>query len=110
MASPVRIAMVMSMPEGSVRLTLSADGHINEPGDLWSLNLPRAMVDAGPRVQVRDGKIAMVVEGRVIRRLAMSYATLICIQPPSDMEGRSIGFANHRRWPAGVSAVRNWVS
>lgn len=47
---------------------------------------------------------------RVIRRLAMSYSTLICIQPPSDMEGRSIGCANHRRWPAGVSAVRNWVS
>lgn len=68
--------MVMSMPEGSVRLTLSADGHINEPGDLWSLNLPRAMVDAGPRVQVRDGKIAMVVEGRVIRRLAPAPETM----------------------------------
>ncbi|MEO2168686.1 MAG: amidohydrolase family protein [bacterium] len=67
------------MSENSIRLTISADGHINEPGDLWSRNLPAAMVDAGPRVEVRDGKIAMVVEGRVLRRLA--------IAPPEMKEG-----------------------
>jgi predicted TIM-barrel fold metal-dependent hydrolase len=62
-----------------IRLALSADGHVNEPGDLWTRNLPPALVDAGPRVEVREGKIAMVVEGRVIRRLAEA--------PPNMEEG-----------------------
>jgi predicted TIM-barrel fold metal-dependent hydrolase len=55
-----------------IRLALSADGHVSEPGDLWTRNLPAALVDDGPRVEVRGGKIAMVVEGRVIRRLAQA--------------------------------------
>jgi predicted TIM-barrel fold metal-dependent hydrolase len=62
-----------------IRLAISADGHINEPGDLWDKNLPASMVEAGPRVEVRDGKIAVVVEGRVIRRLAPA--------PPGMPEG-----------------------
>lgn len=62
-----------------IRLAISADGHRNEPGDLWDKNLPASMVEAGPRVEVRDGKIAVVVEGRVIRRLAPA--------PPGMPEG-----------------------
>ena len=58
-----------------IRLAISADGHINEPGDLWNKNLPASMVAEGPRVEVRNGKIAMVVEGRVIRRLAEAPTT-----------------------------------
>ena len=64
------------MSEAKVRLAISADGHINEPGDLWAKNLPSSMVDQGPRVQVRDGKIAMVVEGKLIRKLAPAPSTM----------------------------------
>ena len=52
-----------------IRLAISADGHVNEPGDLWRTSLPAALRERGPRMEVRDGMIAMVVEGRVIRKL-----------------------------------------
>ena len=44
-----------------IRLAISADGHVNEPGDLWSKNLPPQLVAKGPRVEVRDGKIFVQV-------------------------------------------------
>lgn len=53
-----------------IRLAISADGHVSEPADLWSKNLPASLREAGPRVEVREGKICMVVEGRTIRKLA----------------------------------------
>ena len=78
-----------------IRLAISADGHINEPGDLWSRQLSPSLVDAGPRVEVRDGKIAMVVEGRVIRRLAPA---------PPDMPEGSI--SNLGKWGENDSTSR----
>ena len=53
-----------------IRLAISADGHVNEPGDLWTRSLPSSMVEQGPRVEVRDGMISMIVESRLIRKLA----------------------------------------
>src|SRR5262249_7065794 len=53
-----------------IRLAISADGHVNEPADLWRSNLPGTLRDRAPRMEVRDGMVAMVVEDRVIRRLA----------------------------------------
>lgn len=59
-----------------IRLAISADGHVNEPGDLWTKTLPPLWVEQGPRVEVRDGMIAMIVEGRLIRKLAKAPAGL----------------------------------
>jgi predicted TIM-barrel fold metal-dependent hydrolase len=59
-----------------IRLAISADGHVSEPADLWSANLPRALRDRGPRVEVRDGWIALLVEGRLVRKLAQAPAGL----------------------------------
>ena len=68
-----------------IRLALSADGHVSEPADLWSARLTPSLKDSGPRVEVRDGKIAMVVEDRVIRRLAEA--------PPDMPEGQVTSLA-----------------
>ena len=78
-----------------IRLAISADGHINEPGDLWNENLPASLVKDGPRVEVHDGKIAMVVEGRVIRRLAPA--------PPGMPEG---SISSLGKWSENDSASR----
>ncbi len=59
-----------------IRLAISADGHVSEPADLWSANLPATLRDRGPRVEVREGKISMVVENKVIRKL---------VEAPPDM-------------------------
>lgn len=66
-----------------IRLAISADGHVNEPADLWTQNLTPSLVEDGPRFEVRDGMIATVVEGRVIRRLAEA--------PPGMEEGGAAG-------------------
>lgn len=62
-----------------IRLAISADGHVSEPADLWSANLPASLRGRGPRVEIREGKISMVVENRVIRKLAEA--------PPEMAEG-----------------------
>ncbi|MDG2304984.1 MAG: amidohydrolase family protein [Candidatus Binatia bacterium] len=53
-----------------IRLAISADGHISEPADLWSANLTPSLREQGPRVEVREGMISMVVENRLLRKLA----------------------------------------
>jgi predicted TIM-barrel fold metal-dependent hydrolase len=52
-----------------IRLAISADGHVSEPANLWSTNLPPALREDGPRVEVRDGMIALLVENRLVRKL-----------------------------------------
>ena len=49
-----------------IRLAISADGHVNEPADLWTQNLTPSLVEDGPRFEVRDGMIATVVEGKLL--------------------------------------------
>ena len=62
-----------------IRLAISADGHVTEPADLWSTHLSSSLKERGPRVEVRDGKFSMVVENRLIRKLAEA--------PPDMPEG-----------------------
>ena len=78
-----------------IRLAISADGHVNEPGDLWTKSLPSSMVEQGPRVEVRDGMISMIVEGRLIRKLAKA--------PPGLSDG---DVANMGGWGANDATSR----
>ncbi len=78
-----------------IRLAISADGHVSEPVDLWSANLTPSLRDRGPRVEVRNGKIAMVVENRVIRKLA---------EAPADMPEGTV--ANLAGWGENDPASR----
>jgi len=59
-----------------IRLAISADGHVSEPVDLWSANLPAALRERGPRAEVRNGMIGFVVENRLVRKL---------VEAPPDM-------------------------
>ena len=61
------------------RLAISADCHVTEPLDLWTANLPAALREKGPRLEVRDGRSCLVVEDRVARKLP----------PPAGGEGRA---------------------
>ncbi|MGH9211652.1 MAG: amidohydrolase family protein [Acidimicrobiales bacterium] len=45
------------------KLVISADSHINEPPDLWTARLPKAMRDRGPRVERFVEGDAWVIEG-----------------------------------------------
>ena len=42
---------------------ISADGHFNEPGDLWTERVPAAMKDRAPRIESFDEGDAWVIEG-----------------------------------------------
>ncbi len=65
-----------------IRLAISADGHVTGPADLWSENLPPSLRDKGPRAEVRDGMIALVVENKLVRKMVDA--------PPDAVEGSSI--------------------
>jgi predicted TIM-barrel fold metal-dependent hydrolase len=62
-----------------IRLALSADGHVTEPTDLWSKNLPPSLRDQGPRAEIRDGMVALVVEDHLVRKMIPA--------PPDAAEG-----------------------
>ncbi len=78
-----------------IRLAISADGHVSEPADLWRANLPASLRDRGPRVEVHEGKISMVVENRVIRKL---------VEASPDMADGSL--ANIEGWGENDPAAR----
>ena len=42
---------------------ISADGHFNEPGDLWTARVPAAMRDRAPRIEAFEEGDAWVIEG-----------------------------------------------
>ncbi len=52
----------------AIPLAISADGHVLEPLDLWTTELPASLRARGPRVEQRDGAACFVVDDRVIRR------------------------------------------
>lgn len=49
-------------------LLISADSHVAEPLDLWTSHLPEDLRPLGPRIEMRDGAVCMMVEDTVIRR------------------------------------------
>ena len=65
-----------------IRLAISADGHVTEPADLWSANLPPTLRARGPRAEVRDGMIALMVEDRLVRKMIAA--------PPDLAEGSAV--------------------
>lgn len=66
------------------RIAVSADCHINEPADLWTRGLPRAMRERGPRAATVDGRACMVVEERVIRRFGLARDAAPRDEPPRE--------------------------
>ncbi len=65
-----------------IRLAISADGHVTEPADLWSTHLPPSLRARGPRAEVRDGMIALMVENRLVRKMIDA--------PPEMAEGSEV--------------------
>lgn len=51
------------------RLLVSADCHVTEPRDLWERGLPPGLRSRGPRIEVRDNRVCLLVDGQVARRL-----------------------------------------
>lgn len=49
-------------------LLISADSHVAEPLDLWTSHLPEDLRPLGPRIEMRDGAVCMMVEETVVRR------------------------------------------
>ncbi len=49
-------------------LLISSDSHVAEPLDLWTSHLPEEMRAQGPRVEMRDGTVCMMVEDTIIRK------------------------------------------
>jgi predicted TIM-barrel fold metal-dependent hydrolase len=54
---------------GDLHPVISADGHLTEPFDLWARELPPGLRARGPRLEVREGRAAFLVEDRVVRKL-----------------------------------------
>lgn len=52
------------------RLLISADSHVMEPLDLWTGHLPEHLRSQGPRIDVRDDVVCMMVEDTVVRRFS----------------------------------------
>lgn len=42
---------------------ISADSHVNEPGDLWTARVPRSFLDRAPRIERFEHGDAWVIEG-----------------------------------------------
>jgi predicted TIM-barrel fold metal-dependent hydrolase len=53
----------VSQRERSRYRLVSADSHVNEPGDLWTARVPREYVDRAPRIESFDEGDAWVLEG-----------------------------------------------
>jgi len=51
------------MPSGRAYRLISGDSHVNEPGDLWTSRVPRAMREHAPRIERFDQGDAWVIEG-----------------------------------------------
>ena len=53
----------MSERERTRYRLISADSHVNEPGDLWTARVPKQYVDRAPRMQAFEQGDAWVLEG-----------------------------------------------
>lgn len=52
------------------RFLISADSHVMEPLDLWTGHLPEHLRSQGPRIDLRDDVVCMMVEDTVVRRFS----------------------------------------
>lgn len=53
---------------------IAADTHVAEPPDLWQRHLPDTLAHLGPRVEVHQGAVSLVVEERLVRRFGPRLA------------------------------------
>jgi predicted TIM-barrel fold metal-dependent hydrolase len=52
------------------RLLISADSHVMEPPDLWTRHLPQRLRAHGPRFEMHNGALCLMVEDRVVRNFS----------------------------------------
>lgn len=74
----------MALATGGHRL-ISADGHYNEPGDLWTSRVPTRHVDAVPRIERLELGDAWVMDGRAN---PMPFGWGSCAGRPPESLGR----------------------
>jgi hypothetical protein len=55
---------------------ISADTDVAGPADLWQQHLPAALAHLGPRVEVHQGAVSLVVEERLVRRFGPRLANV----------------------------------
>ncbi len=53
-------------------LMISADSHVQEPADIYGERLPKRLRHRAPRIEERDGKRYMIVDGKKPRRLDLA--------------------------------------
>ncbi len=61
-------------------LVNSADSHVLEPLDLWEKALPARLAQRAPRVERKDGKETVYVDGQVLRRDPIAFQE--AMRPP----------------------------
>ena len=61
-------------------LVNSADSHVLEPLDLWEQALPPRLAQRAPRVERKDGKETVFVDGQVLRRDPIAFQE--AMRPP----------------------------
>jgi predicted TIM-barrel fold metal-dependent hydrolase len=69
----------------------SADGHIVEPGDLFTKNIPPELHRYGVRVEKEDGHMLMMVGGKIISKKAMNKPA-----PKLNADGETFGRSERR--------------
>ena len=96
------------------RVLISADSHVMEPLDLWTMHLPPHLRAHGPRIETRDGAACLMVEDTVARRFSSlakaSEQAKTFARGASDPEGRLRDLDADGVWGEVMYPNNDWVA